>query len=644
MAGRVGSAIQADVYRLICRLRVALQLEEASPEPWRESLFALVGQTPRGIWTVEARLLYDLQKVCVDYERDIYTVDLVEWALSWGRRPIKRPLPNQRDVLMLKHLAQRRAAAGRGADFRRTAAATRPAGAGGDRPGRGAAPRAAPSENRRRAGRRGAGAAEPARARGPEETGRGVARPDRRPRVLDDGRLARRHFAQQSQIARPLRARSVFCGGDQLLRADRKLAAALDGVYRRGEFYLRWMQRLSSLGFGTGIGRFSDALCGRALRRRVRDAGLRPPFARDVAIDQRCAVPPRREAEFDDVSKRSNRRTGFASDLPAMVLLLGFLFLCLVNSAALPRALGSVLHASYWVFRALVDRADPLGRSVAALCNGSSTAGCSRFFSASSSSRCFGPLPPGGSFPRRPTGGLPWAWRASTFLTFNLLLNSRLGATLEEVVADGIVQAWRRFGLRMIIGLFWFFVDVFRRLVETIERLMYAVDEWLRFRAGEGRAALIAKAALGLAWFFVAYLLRFAVNVLYRTAVQPDQAFPGGHGGPQTAAGDVQARSTDMVAAWTRDWRRSRRGHRRHCHLVHSRHFRFPGVGIEGELAAVCGQSPPDARPGNDRLARREHAAAAEAGLSFRHVAQALRQAPPCRTPRPGRRKLASRA
>ena len=30
----------------------------------------------------------------------------------------------------------------------------------------------------------------------------------------------------------------------------------LDGVYRRGEFYLRWMQRLSSLGFGTGVGRF----------------------------------------------------------------------------------------------------------------------------------------------------------------------------------------------------------------------------------------------------------------------------------------------------------------------------------------------------------------------------------------------------
>ena len=107
-----------------------------SPQPWQESLFALVSQTPRGIWTVEARLLYDLQKVCVDHERDIYTVDLVEWALSWGRRPIKRQLPSQRDVLMLKHLrsAARRLAVG--AAFRRPAAAACRAGARGDRPRR----------------------------------------------------------------------------------------------------------------------------------------------------------------------------------------------------------------------------------------------------------------------------------------------------------------------------------------------------------------------------------------------------------------------------------------------------------------------------------------------------------------------------
>ena len=91
----------------------------------------------------------------------------------------------------------------------------------------------------------------------------------------DDGRPARRDLAQQPQAARPLRAGSIFLRGDQLLRADRQLALALDGVYRRGEFYLRWMQRLSSLGFGTGDRPLPDALCRGALRRGIRDAGRR---------------------------------------------------------------------------------------------------------------------------------------------------------------------------------------------------------------------------------------------------------------------------------------------------------------------------------------------------------------------------------
>ncbi len=86
-AGRADTAIKTDVNRLIHRLRAALEIEQSSPQFWQESLFALVNQTPRGIWTVEARLLYDLQKVCVDHEREVYTVDLVEWVRTLGRRP-----------------------------------------------------------------------------------------------------------------------------------------------------------------------------------------------------------------------------------------------------------------------------------------------------------------------------------------------------------------------------------------------------------------------------------------------------------------------------------------------------------------------------------------------------------------------------
>ncbi len=106
---------------MIGRLQAALQLSPEGPQPWHDSLRGLVLLSADGYWTSEARLLYDLQKVCVDYEREISRIDLVRWLFSFGRRPVKRPLPNQRDVLASQHLhgAQRRLASVRLAESQR---------------------------------------------------------------------------------------------------------------------------------------------------------------------------------------------------------------------------------------------------------------------------------------------------------------------------------------------------------------------------------------------------------------------------------------------------------------------------------------------------------------------------------------------
>ena len=73
-----------DIARLVARLQAVLEFTAAEVEPWRKLLLALARQTPRGFWTVEARLLYDLQKACLDRERPLYTVDPMEWLLSQG--------------------------------------------------------------------------------------------------------------------------------------------------------------------------------------------------------------------------------------------------------------------------------------------------------------------------------------------------------------------------------------------------------------------------------------------------------------------------------------------------------------------------------------------------------------------------------
>ena len=114
-AAEAATNLREEIERLVGRLQSALGASDDDPRPWRESLLALAHQTPRGLWTVEARMLYDLQRACIDHERATSTVDVMHWVLSFGRRAVCRDLPDQRRVAMSRHLrsAQRRLA-GRG--------------------------------------------------------------------------------------------------------------------------------------------------------------------------------------------------------------------------------------------------------------------------------------------------------------------------------------------------------------------------------------------------------------------------------------------------------------------------------------------------------------------------------------------------
>ena len=341
--------IRRDVQRLVERLQRALDMGEDEARAWRAPLVALVHQTPRGIWTVEARLLYDLQKVCVDHERGVWTVDVVEWMLSLGRRPIKRPLPSQREVLMSKHLhsAARRLAGARLSDHQRQQLSGllrtaleraeqrlrdhfRPWIAGvldeidlrptnlpervakeklveelldrivdrgfltlgdlrdamsrnnlkqadvaqladllPDDPGATTMLRTVPGVPSSAPG--GTGSRVPSGcASAGNTTGQAGHRAQhgRATRCFRSvgvlaGRLRSSVYRTRAGrfvagcLTAPLRGLRVLRRGDALLRADRRLAVVLDGVYDRGEFYLRWMHRFSSLAFGTKIGRFS---------------------------------------------------------------------------------------------------------------------------------------------------------------------------------------------------------------------------------------------------------------------------------------------------------------------------------------------------------------------------------------------------
>ena len=248
------SEARADMERLADRLQAALRFDEEEREDWSRALAVLTSQAARGFWTAEARLLYDLQKVCVDSERGIYTFDVYRFVASGIRAPLKRPLPGQRHVMFTKHLARRPggwpASACRGASARLAALLQ-------------AATHRAEDVLRTRFRPAIATALDHARLR-PGNLPERVARDKLVDELLD--RIVERGFLTMGDLRDALSRNNLkmpdvtsirqFVLGDKLLQTNRRLADSLDGVYHRGEMYLTFPQRLSAVAFGTPIGRF----------------------------------------------------------------------------------------------------------------------------------------------------------------------------------------------------------------------------------------------------------------------------------------------------------------------------------------------------------------------------------------------------
>jgi hypothetical protein len=501
MASRTINVLKGDVNRLIVRLQTALEPAGEAPQPWHDSLRALVLLSGDGFWTPEARLLYDLQKVCVAHEREISTVNIAEWLFSFGRRPIKRPLPNQRDVLASQHLrsAQRRLAAVRLAETQRKQL--------------GSLLQAAMErvENRLRrqfrpliAGALDAVGLKPAYL--PEQVAQKKIVEELLDRVVERGFLSlgdlrdalSRNALKMPDIAGP----GTLISGDPLLQADHRLGELLDGVYRPAEFYLRWMQQLSSLAFGTRIGRFLT------LNIAVPFGGA---FLIQKGLDHLLGLMLPDVHHYEFLSS---------------TLLLGVFLFGLINVLWFRKLVWqSLKEAFYSTHKHIIT---PLWRLIR-----------SRIVQAILHSPLFRFSL---RFMVKPAfwTALVWlvlpfediSWRDSfthtiiIFLTINLFINSRVGRNAEEMAADWTVQTWNRYGIRFFTGLFWMVMDFFRAVLEALDRFMYSVDEWLRFRSGENALDLGLKGALGLIWFAVAYVVRFCVNLLIEPQINPIKHFP----------------------------------------------------------------------------------------------------------------------
>ncbi|MGD0516645.1 MAG: hypothetical protein ABSA26_03850 [Thermoguttaceae bacterium] len=501
---RAQLAVREDVNRLICRLEAALELSRDAPRPWQGSLRGLVQLSADGYWTSEARLLYDLQKVCIDYEREIFKIDLVRWLFSIGRRPIKRPLPNQRDVLASQHLrsAERRLASVRLPESQRKQLATLIR----------AAIERVETRLREQFRPKITGALETVGLKPrnlPEQAARKKIVEELLDRIVERGFLAMgdlRDALSRNALKLPdIGGPGTLIFGDPLLRADRRLAELLEGIYRPAQFYLRWLQQLSSLGFGTRIGRFLTL-------------NLVVPFGGSYLIYKGLNHIV---GFFLKYSKDINYYEDFST-----IVLLGVFIFGLVNVRWFRKFVGQSLKDAYHSTNKnfITPLWNVVHLHIVQVILSSMIFRLSMRFLIK---------PAIGTF-------LAWMvfplvgvnWRVSLtsaayiFVAFNVFLNSRVGRNIEEMAADWAVQTWNRYGIRFFMGLFWLVIDLFNVILEGVERLMYGVDEWLRFRSGETTATLCLKAGLGAVWAFVAYILRFCVTLLIEPQINPIKHFP----------------------------------------------------------------------------------------------------------------------
>ena len=245
-----------DIKRLTARLGRALSLEPQGVEAWREPLAALLVNSAYGFWNPGARLLYDLQKVCIDFERETYVIDLGAWLRSFGSKPLKRPLPAEREVLMSKHL---RTAARRLNKVSVTA---------GQREYLSIVLGEAVAAAERRLRDRLRPPLEEALIEVgflPRNLPERVSFHKIVEELLDD--IVKRGFFAMGDIRDAIARNDLklddladpleLIAGDRLLRADRRLADVLDGVYQRGPIYLRLLQGVSSCSSAQTGGVFS---------------------------------------------------------------------------------------------------------------------------------------------------------------------------------------------------------------------------------------------------------------------------------------------------------------------------------------------------------------------------------------------------
>jgi hypothetical protein len=608
--GHAHTEAESSLQHVVNGLAQLWNWDEAMQREWQQALRPLLPLAAQGRWPRAARCLYELQKLQNTLQRDVYAVDLVEFLVTLGRRPIVRHLPHVRLVrqLMSLHKAQRqmqRSGLSQAVQLRLNQLFIHQIGQLEHAIRERLAPLIRDCLHQ-------AGLIPTTVA---EEVGREKLIAELLDQICTSGYARFGHLrdavARNTLKLPDLQGAGEWLRGDGLLRADALLAEALDGIYHRGEIYLRNLQRFSAVFFGTVFGRwltlylalpFGGAFLILMFLEELRHMGEKvvhlfipamtttapvtpstTPEVAEAAIDAETGLviaPPPRPAhalpqedwtedwDAEDPTSETNTpsspSTATSSDgrilwygsepgsalvtgvltssaavttpekhqpswlvAPPTILAVGIFFLLLLHVAAFRRYVvqflwrtGVLLRLVLWqwpraIWRAPLFRSLRQSRPVRFLFHHFWTPTILTLL-------CYLVLILLGV---NPVFLFDWLWMV-IWAGLTIAYNTPWGWVIQDRIAEALADWWRQVRVNLIPGLISVFIDWFHRLVNWVERGLYAVDEWLRYRRGDSRGQVALKAVLGLLWFPIAYTFRFVFYLLVEPQVNPIKHFP----------------------------------------------------------------------------------------------------------------------
>lgn len=508
--------------RLVQALLTALQSPADNTAGWLMALHPLVMAARRATWPHEARALYDLQRLVADFQGPIDVVAPVECLLAFGRKPLRRPLEPVRDILVCRRLRAAEKHIERSAlsleDRRRVEALLE---AEIDRLDTKIHEQFEPVLRR---------IFDDAKLKPesfPEQIGRDKAIAELLDRLSESGYLRMadvRDALARNSLKLPDSTVLDLIRGDALLHIDRRLHDELFGVYHRGEIYLRAFQRFSSAAFGTSVGRavtlwaalpFGGAFLAVEASKHVGHAVEKVGHILSRIVHGTPAPPAVHHATSLDPATIT------------AVAILGLFLLLLINVPSIRAVAMQYLFKLGNVLRILVltlPRRVLTWPAVQWLINNAITRAARRHLILPSLVALTAMLL-AVIYDLRATN-LIIATGLGTFVAMLVISFTPWGDALREDAEEMAHDFGRRLFTDIVPGVINWILWLFRELLGWVERGLYAVDEWFRYREAEAKPSLWVKVILALLWFPIAYVVRFVFYLLFEPQVNPIKHFP----------------------------------------------------------------------------------------------------------------------